>query len=192
MELNDFPENIVKKTIKNHLKKQDKLRKENDDVQQQIPLYLLYEKGISEKISRLAKKYNVKVVNQKGKSLENILKTKDNKQDANKDTQGAAYKVNCLDCEQCYIGETGRTIKIRLKEHKQDVVRGKENISGLSKHIRDTNHNIDWDNIYILNKKNDFQKRKFKEAVAIRKMTKKTMNKKEKVKTISSIWENLI
>ena len=78
MELNDFPENIVKKTIKNHLKKRDKPRKENDDVQQQIPLYLPYEKGISEKISRLAKKYNVKVVNKKGKSLENILKTKDN------------------------------------------------------------------------------------------------------------------
>ena len=63
MELNDFPENIVKKTIKNHLKKRDKPRKENDEVQQQIPLYLPYEKGISEKISRLAKKYNVKVVN---------------------------------------------------------------------------------------------------------------------------------
>ena len=124
--------------------------------------------------------------------MENILKTKDNKQDANIDTQGAVYKVNCLDCDQCYKGETGRTIKIRLKEHKQDVVRGKENISGLSKHIRDTNHNIDWDNIYVLNKENDFRKRKFKEAVAIRKMTKKTMNKKEEVKTISSIWENLI
>ena len=61
-------------------------------------------------------------------------------------------------------------------------MRGKENISGLSKHIRDTNHKIDWDNIYVLNKENDFRKRKFKEAVAIRKMTKKTMNKKEEVK----------
>ena len=71
-------------------------------------------------------------------------------------------------------------------------MRGKENISGLSKHIRDTNHNIDWDNIVVLSNENDFRKRKFKEPVAIRKWTNKTMNKKEEVKTISSIWENLI
>ena len=75
--------------------------------------------------------------------------------------------MRLVDCEQCYIGETGRTIKIRLKEHKKDVVRGKENISGLSKHIRDTNHNIEWDNIIVLNKENDFRKRKFKEVVTI-------------------------
>ena len=61
-------------------------------------------------------------------------------------------------------------------------MRGKENISGLSKHIKDTNHNIDWDNIYVLNKENDFRKKKFKEAVAIRTMTKNNDEQKRRSK----------
>ena len=60
--------NTIKRTIKNSLQKCDKPRKENDDVQQQIPIYLPYEKRISETISRLGKKYYVKVINKKGKS----------------------------------------------------------------------------------------------------------------------------
>ena len=111
---------------------------------------------------------------------------------SNLKVQGAVYKVNCIDCPQSYIGETGREVKIRLKEHKYDTTKEKENISGLSKHIRDNKHNVDWDNVIILHKENDFRKRKFKEAVAIKKTGTVTMNKKEEVKAISDIWGNII
>ena len=55
MELNDFPENIVTKTIKNHLKKRDKPRKENDDVQQQIRYTYHMKKGFRKKFPDWAK-----------------------------------------------------------------------------------------------------------------------------------------
>ena len=32
--------------------------------------------------------------------------------------QGVVYKVKCKDCGKLYIGETGRMLKLRLKEHK--------------------------------------------------------------------------
>ena len=45
----------------------------------------------------------------------------------------------------------------------------------------------------ILYKENDFRERKFKEAVAIKKIGQnETMNKKEEVKVISDIWGNII
>ena len=35
--------------------------------------------------------------------------------------QGAIYKINCSDCDQCYIGETKRWFETRKKEHMRDV-----------------------------------------------------------------------
>ena len=194
MELNDYPQNIVRKTIDNCLKKDNQRKtKEKSDQQNQVMLYLPYEQGISEKIAAVGRKYNVRVINKKGKSLKNVVKKKMENQNNNLEIQGAVYKVNCTDCAQSYIGETGRDVKTRLKEHKYDIGKEKENISGLSKHIRDNKHNVDWENVIILHKENDFRKRKFKEAVAIKKIGQnETMNKKEEVKVISDIWGNII
>ena len=74
----------------------------------------------------------------------------------------------------------------------QDITSNRENVSGLSKHLRESKHTVDWDSINILHRENDFRKRKFKEAVAIRKTANDILNKKEEIKIISSIWETLI
>ena len=38
--------------------------------------------------------------------------------------RGVVYEVPCKECHQTYIGETKRTLKVRLSEHKQAVKRG--------------------------------------------------------------------
>ena len=192
MELNDFPPNLIEKTMKKALKKTKRKRKQNEDQLSKIHLYLPYEKGISEKIQRLSSKYNVQVIHTKGKSLQSELRVNKSNFDNKKNIQGAVYKISCMDCEKSYIGETGRTIETRLKEHKQDITSNRENVSGLSKHLRESKHTVDWDSINILHRENDFRKRKFKEAVAIRKTANNILNKKEEIKIISSIWETLI
>ena len=35
--------------------------------------------------------------------------------------KGAVYKVPCRGCDNVYIGETGRTLKERVREHKYAV-----------------------------------------------------------------------
>ena len=92
-----------------------------------------------------------------------------------------------------YIGETGRKLDIRLKEHKK----GGENIddtksSGLSSHKKNTGHNIDWKNTKVLFKEQNHIKRKFKEGLEIKKCKGRTMNKKEETKIISDILENVL
>ena len=65
-------------------------------------------------------------------------------------------------------------------------------MSGLSQHITNYQHTADWENVKILHKETNFIKRKFKEALAINENLNNVLNKKEEVKAISNIWENLI
>ena len=55
------------------------------------------------------------------------------------------YKVTCSYCKK-YFGETGRTMKERIKEHQVDVNNEKsvEKITGLSQHLRESRHTPNW------------------------------------------------
>ena len=155
-------------------------------------MYLPYEKGLSEQISKMSKIYNVKVIHTKNKSLKDIMKEKDNSNISKMETQGVVYKIKCTTCEKSYIGETGRKLKIRVNEHKNDVRNNNNNISGLSQHAKETGHEIDWEGVEIIYKENNFNKRKFKEALVIKENSDKILNKKEEIRILSSIWEGII
>ena len=189
MELNDFPKKLIQKTIKNTLNRETENKNKEDD--NSIKLFLPYERGISEQITKMSKNYNVKVVHTKGKSLQSLVKENKSNQ-CEKEIQGAVYKVSCKDCDKFYIGETGRKLHVRINEHKRDARNKTGNMSGLSQHIVQYNHTVDWDNVEILYRENNFRRRKFKEAIAINKNINGVMNKKEEVKVLSNIWENLI
>jgi hypothetical protein len=47
--------------------------------------------------------------------------------------------LQCLDCPKKYIGQTGRTFKIRYKEHLQ-AIRNNRPDTGYSRHILDFGH----------------------------------------------------
>ena len=61
-----------------------------------------------------------------------------------------------------YIGETGRQVKIRMKEHEMDSKvdfrkksgkRKKDKLSGLSEHLKKIKHPLDWSSIKTWQKK---------------------------------------
>ena len=68
------------------------------------------------------------------------------------------YQVECKDCEKPYIGETGRKLKIRLDEHRKGGEGEHGKTSGLSQHIQQTNHTINFNDAKILHKEIDFKK----------------------------------
>ena len=59
------------------------------------------------------------------------------------------YEVACKDCDQKYIGETKRTMKKWLTEHKYAVRRGDEK-NGIAVHANKFNHSIDWESAGVL------------------------------------------
>jgi len=109
-------------------------------------------------------KYNAKI----GKTLcKNKL--------TNQSNDVGVYKINCLECEKSYIGETGRNVKIRVKEHKHDIVINKQT-SGIARHVHETGHSFDFENTKVLYPCNDLSKRHIVEAAIIRRFDKQTCN----------------
>ena len=53
------------------------------------------------------------------------------------------YKINCADCSWKYIGETGRSLETRKKEHIRNVKKCKVG-SNIAKHAWDNDHAIDF------------------------------------------------
>ena len=49
-----------------------------------------------------------------------------------------------------YVGETGRSIRTRKREHADVVKTFNTKKSALSQHVMDFDHRIDWDNVKIL------------------------------------------
>ena len=92
-------------------------------------LFIPYEKGISEQLKRVANKYGLEVTFRRSLSLKSKLQTNPFKCHS---TYGVVYKITCSCCKK-YVGETGRTIEERIKEHQADVnnKRSVEKITGL-------------------------------------------------------------
>ena len=84
-----------------------------------------------------------------------------------------------------YIGQTGRQLKCRIKEHEADSKldfwkkSGKkektEKLSRLSYHLKKRKDQIDWNSIKILAKKNNYWKRRSQEAYFITEHNEKSL-----------------
>ena len=57
--------------------------------------------------------------------------------------RNVVYEVPCRDCQLTYIGETKRTMKKRMTEHKYAVKTGDPK-NGIAVHVQKTQHSIDW------------------------------------------------
>ena len=76
------------------------------------------------------------------------------------------YQVPCKDCRKVYIGETKRTLKMRISEHKQAIRKGDEK-NGIAVHAHITNHNVDWEGTRVHGTVRGFWKRRMMEAIQI-------------------------
>ena len=75
------------------------------------------------------------------------------------------YYIQCEQCKNDYIGETGRSLDIRLKEY---VARSN---SAIYEHCSHTGHKIDPNNTKILASEDWHIKRRVKEAINIKQLT---------------------
>ena len=57
--------------------------------------------------------------------------------------RGVAYDVPCKECRKTYVGETKRSLRDRLGEHKQAVKKGNPQ-NGIAVHAHETQHEINW------------------------------------------------
>ena len=104
--------------------------------------------------------------------------------------KGVIYRIQCSDCEMCYVGETGKKLRERIKQHKDDV-RLERDRNAIYKHIRDTGHLVDWSEVKVLGQEGRRTVRKWKEARFIEVEGEKVMNWNSGLK-INEQWDKLL
>ena len=74
-------------------------------------------KGISEKIQHDSRHLKVKIVFKSQHTLrESLVRVKQSRPKVERN--GVVYEVSCASCDHVYIGETSRSLKERVKEHR--------------------------------------------------------------------------
>ena len=130
---NGFPETLVKKAVAvGPLPPHGPSESQQQDNAPKI-LYTLYVRGLSEKIEKVCAQLGVKPVFSPMKTLitESLkVKTRSPKQ---KHTE-VRYKIPCKERSEVYVGETKRTLKVRLSEHRIAVKRGDPK-NGIAVHV---------------------------------------------------------
>ena len=159
---NGYPMKLIRKAL--HKKK-----KSNDcqtNKMEELTLCLPYIKGLSETLQRTCQPLNIRVANKGTNTLRSILTKVKTPLDSYQKT-GVIYQIPCS-CGEVYIGETGKTINERVKEHKRSVCRMDTNNS-IAVHVMNTSHDIAWDQATIITQETHRLKRKIKEAMLIQK-----------------------
>ena len=101
-----------------------------------------------------------------GNSLGHQLSHSGPQHNSDKDLPGV-YKVTCTVCSGVYYGETGRTLSMRICDHKKNI-RDKLKDSALHMHIHDNpGHSFDFDSAELLYKSNHRTKRQLVESSLI-------------------------
>ena len=93
-------------------------------------------------ISRELEKTNIQVATKTGIKIQEIAKTTSSDKNT-KEEKSVVYEIPCKGCEKSYVGETGRGIDVRLKEHRSDVKYHRES-NAIVLPIDKCNHLPDW------------------------------------------------
>jgi hypothetical protein len=118
---------------------------------------------MSNKFSRLLTKY-IKTVHVPVKKSRQLLRTA--KEDLGLKIPGV-YRIPC-ECGKVYIGQTGRSIDTRCKEHIRHIRLDQPEKSAVAEHSINAVHKIDFNNVSVLDRASGYIDRLFKEAIQIR------------------------
>ena len=99
---------------------------------------LPYVKGTSDKLGNICRKAGVQPVFQQKTTLRSMLTRVKGPQ-----KHVVVYQVPCAQCNEVYIGETGRPLKTRISEHKRAVTMGDARNANAVHWMR-TGHSMDW------------------------------------------------
>ena len=127
---------------------------------------LPYVKGVSEQLRRSLQQQGVRAVFKSETTLRShLVRPKDAVNPAKQD--GVVYRIPC-ECGKVYIGETGRPMQDRIKEHDRDIRFARTETSAVSEHAHNTGHKPLWNEVKFIDRDPHYYTRRVKEAIHIR------------------------
>ena len=89
---------------------------------------------------------------------------------------GVVYEISCKDCDDKHMGETLRSLKKPLAEHQRHAKDQRFDKSAVAEYATFNKHNINWENLKVIQKEQRWHNRKVKETLLIN-CRKPAMNK---------------
>ena len=126
--------------------------------------FLPYIQGVMDMIAKHLKKKSIDSVFSPLNNIRKLLKTVKDPTDPS--LKKGVYMIPC-ECGKAYIGETGRSIKTRVKEHYADIRLNRTQKSALAQHSHGTKHPIRIEDMKVLAHVDNWSLRRIREAIEI-------------------------
>jgi predicted GIY-YIG superfamily endonuclease/flagellar basal body rod protein FlgC len=161
---NRYPRKLIRNIDRKRKQKKSTVDQEKEENKKPDALVVIpYVPDLSEKIIRLGARANIRVVCKSGDTLRTRLVKFKPRQETNKEV---IYSIPCQ-CGKEYIGETGRPLTTRVKEHRAALKKGETATSKLVEHAWNTEHDFLWDKAKPIGRETRWKARKCHEALEI-------------------------
>ena len=193
LKLNGFPCEAIEQERKRKRRREEHQTHRNTDRvgQDNKTVTIPYIEGASQAIRRVLAPLGIHTAMRSTRMKWRVMKrVKD--RESNDEIPGVVYAIGCAECKEVYIGETGRTAKQRIREHKADTRIGRIDKSAIAEHEHITGHRLHWEP-KVIEREQHSGKRKVKEALHIHRMRKRSgsMNQ-DSGWHLSNIWLDLV
>ncbi|XP_076396721.1 uncharacterized protein LOC143265924 [Megachile rotundata] len=168
LQQNGYSKHKINRTIDrltNHTTKPTHKHTTDTHDKEHATTFLPYIQGTTDRIGRILREHNIRTVFTTHTKIGQLLTSPKDPQ-PQLSTPGV-YKIPCS-CGQVYIGETGRSVNTRLKEHERCARLGYIQ-SAVAEHQITTGHKILFEKTEVLAKTSAYLPRKHREAIEIRK-----------------------
>lgn len=128
---------------------------------------LPYFPGVSERISKVLREVGVLTALRPVRTLRSLLVKKRPEPSR---IFGSVYSIKCMSCPWLYVGETGRSVEERGKEHARAVRCMDVQRSEVARHVIEDGHDVDVSGVSILDKEDNWRRRIVKEALWTRRL----------------------
>ena len=160
---NGYKKRDITNTINRHLNPHPRNPK---TVTSNSVAFLPYIPGITDRINKILRKSGIKTVFKPPSKIGHLLPSPKDK--LNPLSSKGVYTIPCS-CGAQYIGETGRSIKTRISEHRRCLQTGLLSHSAVAEHQHNTGHQILFDNSSLIAQSPYYYTRKIRESVEIAK-----------------------
>ena len=144
-----------------------------------------YMKGLSESCKNICSKHGIEMYFKEGNTIKELLvHPKDRDNIPQKCGVIYIYKCGRVDCEDEYIGESGRTFAEKFREHMRAP-------SPIHDHFNITGHEVSLDNFSIVGRENQIMTRTIREAMLIR-VSDPSLNRNIGKYQLPHIWDEVL
>ena len=122
-----------------------------------------YVQDISERIGRILRQQQIKVAFKPLRILNSLFLRPKAQERVDRPQSATVYKISCTICSFVYYGQTERSLKTRIAEHKRTVSMFYHN-SKISCHVHENNHEMNFGNLRVVGHEANCHERLFLEA----------------------------